>query len=243
MVRLQSVYKDERRNYSREGGLRQFNYANIYLYNGYNHGMRLTTRVRILDYLRKQQTASAHELGLAMNLTAADIRHHLAALEATDLVEVIGQRRGGQRGRPVNLYSLSHRALGDGLEALSSALLTEWLEQGPESSRRLALRSLAQRLNSANPARPTLPLIQRLTSTVDHLNQLHYQSRWEATASGPRLILGHCPYVAIIDAHPELCWMDAYLLEEGLQCSLQQTAKLQPTSRGLRVCVFQARSK
>lgn len=200
--------------------------------------MRLTTRLRILDYLRKQQTASAGELSLAMTLTGANIRHHLAVLEANDLVEVIGQLREGQRGRPVNLYSLSRRVLGDGLDALSGALLSEWLEGKTGESRRKALSVLAQHLLSTNPEKLHLSLTQRLAATIDRLNQLHYQARWEAAASGARLILGHCPYAAIIGVHPELCTMDEYLLGGSLQSNVRQTAKLQPGKRGLPICVF-----
>jgi predicted ArsR family transcriptional regulator len=200
--------------------------------------MRLTTRLRILDYLRKQQTASAGELSLALALTGANIRHHLGVLEANELVEVIGQRREGGRGRPVNLYSLSRRVLGDGLDALASAVLRQWLAGQPEPAQREALRSLARHLLNADPKMPDLSLTQRLAATIDRLNQLHYQARWEAAASGPRLVLGHCPYAAIIEAHPELCLMDADLLEEGLRSTIVQTAKLQPGARGLPICVF-----
>lgn len=200
--------------------------------------MRLTTRLRILNYLRKQQTACARELSLAMALTGANIRHHLAVLEANDLVEVIGQRREGRRGRPVNLYSLSRRVLGDGLDALSGAALSEWLGGKTEGPRRAALRSLAQHLLTPDSQALNLPLTQRLGATIDRLNQLHYQARWEAAASGPSLVLGHCPYAAIIEAHPELCLMDKYLLEGSLKSAVRQTTKLLPGARGLPLCVF-----
>ena len=200
--------------------------------------MRLTTRLRILDYLRKQQTASARELSLAMALTGANIRHHLAVLEANDLVEVIGQRREGRRGRPVNLYSLSRQVLGDGLDALSGAVLSEWLGGKTEGPRRQALHSLAQHLSTTSPDALNLSLTQRLAATIDRLNQLHYQARWEAAASGPLLVLGQCPYAAIIDAHPALCMMDEYLLEGCLKSKVRQTAKRLPGVKGLPLCLF-----
>lgn len=200
--------------------------------------MRLTTRMRILDYLRKQQTASAVELSLAMALTGANIRHHLAVLEADDLVEVIGKRREGRRGRPVNLYSLSRRVLGDGLDALSDAMLTQWLGGRTQGRRRQALRSVANHLSTASPAALNLSLTQRLAATINRLNQLHYQARWEAAASGPLLVLGQCPYAAIIDAHPELCILDEYLLESCLKSNVRQTAKRLPGRSGLPLCVF-----
>jgi DNA-binding transcriptional ArsR family regulator len=44
------------------------------------------TRLRILDYLRKQQSASVHELSISMAMTGANVRHHLAVLESNDLI-------------------------------------------------------------------------------------------------------------------------------------------------------------
>ena len=80
--------------------------------------------------------------------------------------------------------------------------------------------------------------MRRLASTIERLNSMHYQARWEAGAEGPRIILGHCPYRAIIADHPELCQMDAALLTELLQDEVMQTAKLEPGAGGLPFCGF-----
>jgi predicted ArsR family transcriptional regulator len=64
------------------------------------------------------------------------------------------------------------------------------------------------------------------------LNQLHYQARWEAGAEGPRIILGQCPYAAVIGNHPELCRMDMSLLEGMLDTQVEQRVKLGP------MCIF-----
>src|SRR5512139_2095638 len=96
--------------------------------------MKLTSRLRILEYLRQHQTASVRELGRVLGNTGANIRHHLSVLESNDLVEVIGLRREG-RGRPVNLYGLSRHVLGDGLDELCGVLLSERLGNMPEMER------------------------------------------------------------------------------------------------------------
>ena len=84
--------------------------------------------------------------------------------------------------------------------------------------------------------------MRRLASTVERLNAMHYQARWEAGAEGPRIVLGHCPYAAIIEKHPELCQMDLALLSELLGGKLQQTAKLESGAGGLPFCTFMLRS-
>ena len=83
-----------------------------------------------------------------------------------------------------------------------------------------------------------MPLGRRLSTLVDALAAMYYEPRWEARAAGPQIILGRCPFAEIIARHPELCLMDAYLLQKGLSTGVRQLAKLEPNERGLPVCVF-----
>ena len=85
---------------------------------------------------------------------------------------------------------------------------------------------------------PAIRLPGRLTQAVDRLNELHYQARWEAGPDGAHIILGHCPYAAIIAAYSELCRMDAYLLEQRCGSPVEQTARLQPSAKGYPFCIF-----
>jgi len=197
--------------------------------------MKPTTRLRILDHFRKYQTASVKELSHLFDMTGANIRHHLAVLESNDLIEIIGQRKEG-RGRPVHIYGLSRLVQGDGLDNLAGALFDIWLGGASDERREAGLRSVAERL--AGVADFKVPVMKRLVRTVDRLNELHYQARWEAGAAGPRIILGHCPYSAIVADHPELCRMDAILLETRLGLSIEPTAKLQVSDKGLPFCAF-----
>jgi predicted ArsR family transcriptional regulator len=195
--------------------------------------MKPTSRLRILDYLRKHHTASAMDLSRALGMTRANARHHLVVLEENDLVQVIGLRKEG-RGRPRNVYALSRHVLGDGLDELAHLLLEEWTAALGEGQRDRVFRAIAGRLAK----RSSGPLAVRLAETVKQLNQLHYQARWEAGASGAQVILGHCPYAAIIERHPELCRMDAFLLEASLGLEAQQTLKLDRSGQGMPTCVF-----
>jgi predicted ArsR family transcriptional regulator len=199
--------------------------------------MRQTTRLRILDYLRRQRTASVHELSRALSMTGANIRHHLAVLESNYLVESISQRQE-RRGRPENVYGLSRRLLDDGLDELAEAMLNVWLKNGTEAALEAGLRSMALQLGGENMPEPDLPLKHRLTRLVSRLNELHYQAHWEAGVDGPHVFLGHCPYAAIIASNPELCQMDAYLLERWTGLPVVQTAKLQTSIKGYPYCAY-----
>jgi predicted ArsR family transcriptional regulator len=199
--------------------------------------MQTPTRLRILDQLRKHQTATVKELSRALGMTGANIRHHLAVLESNDVIELIHQRREG-RGRPVNVYGLSRRILGDGLDELAGAMFNAWLVDETETIREAGLKSIARQMAGNKQPDPEARMPQRLASVVERLNELHYQARWEASASGARILLGHCPYVEIIKRYPDLCRMDKYFLELYLNLPANQASKLEPGVSGLPQCVF-----
>lgn len=197
--------------------------------------MNQSTRSRILDHFRKHQTGSARELSLSFGMTGANIRHHLGILESNDLIEVVGLRKGG-RGRPQNIYGISRKIQGDGLDRLSSSLLEKWLDGAQDDEHVSKLKALAESMGGVVDAEKSV--IRNLVKTNEKLNEMHYQARWEASPVGSRIILGHCPYAAIVTEHPELCTMDAFILEMMLGPHVEQTVKLQLNDKGLPFCAF-----
>jgi len=207
----------------------------------------LTSRQKILAYIRKHQAASAADISRALGMTPANARHHLAHLKANGLIEVTGQQRGEGRGRPVQFYGPSRHTLDDNVALLASALLEEWLTNLPPKKQEEHLRALAQRMargdstSSSMAGGQNAPFPRRLAQAVERLNEMHYQARWEAGVVGPRIILGYCPYTRIISRHPELCQMDALLLEEFLGSAIHQSGKLQASAQGQPFCEFLVR--
>jgi len=195
------------------------------------------TRQRILDTLEQRGSASPKELAQAFGMSPANLRRHLSILQTRGLVQSMGMRPAEGRGRPEQAYALTHTAQGDNLAGLSKALL-EGLDTGDRPRNQDArLKHLARRL--LGPASPMVGQItQRLVATVQRLTPLGYRPHWEARPQGPQMVLGHCPYTAIIADHPELCRMDAHLLEVLLGLPVEQVAKLQPGPQGTPQCVF-----
>jgi predicted ArsR family transcriptional regulator len=189
-----------------------------------------TTRQKILDYLKRNRTVSSRELARALQMTPANARHHLGILAADGRVEIVNQRQIG-RGRPEKVYRLAGTLMGDNLSALTDALLTE-------ADGKVAIEAVGQRIVGENNVIAGQPLMRRLVSAVERLNEMHYQARWEAGAEGPRIVLGHCPYAAVIEKHPSLCQMDAALLAKILGGEVRQTAKLESGAGGLPYCAF-----
>ena len=195
------------------------------------------TRQRILDYLEQRGSASARQLSQAFGMTPANLRHHLDILVSRGLVTPIGQRKAEGRGRPVHIYALSPAGQNSDLQHLTKALLgmldSSNLSQGTQARQ----KQLAQTLLGSPPT-PSGQITQRLVAAVRRLEPLGYKPRWEARPQGPLMVLGRCPYAAIIAHHPELCQMDAAMLEEMLAAPVEQIAKLQPGPQGIPQCVF-----
>ncbi len=148
----------------------------------------------------------------------------------------------GRRGRPEKSYRLSDRVIGENLGTLADAVLTSWLEGATDADRAAALDAVARRLTQQLGAIPMdQPAAKRIVQLTEKLNGMHYQARWEAGAEGPRILFGHCPYAAIIGAHPELCTMDALMLEAATNADVQQLSKIDRRPGRVNQCVFATR--
>jgi len=189
--------------------------------------MPVTSRQKILEHLKRNRTASSSEIARALRMTPANARRHLGILSGDGRVDVTSRRQSGS-GRPEKMYSLSGALAGDNLPALVDSMIVE-------AGANLKMEALGKRL-AGETAPVHQPLMRRLSDAVERLNAMHYQAHWEAGAEGPRFLFGLCPYAAIIGAHPELCRMDAALLEALLGMDALQIAKIEPG--GSQSCIF-----
>jgi len=194
-------------------------------------------RQRILEYIAAHRAATATELSRVLNLTTADVRHHLSQLRKQGSISPSGYRLTHQRGRPARLFTISASVSRNNLDILTQALLAEISSNCSTDDYLLTLKRLAHRFAPANNDN-AVNLTRRVYFTIDHLNKLNYDASWEAHSRSPKLILGHCPYTTILDQHPEMCQMDFYLLENLLGQPLDQIEKLSITARDLPYCVF-----
>lgn len=189
---------------------------------------KVTTRQTILGYLKRNHKVTARELARALIMTPANARHHLKILSADGRIEVI-QHRNGKRGRPEKMYRLSGSLVRDNL-----ALLADTLLNFAETGKDINMDILGRHLAGEGHLRKQ-PLIHRLKSIVDRLNEMNYQAHWEAGAVGPRIILRQCPYLVILEKHPNLCQMDTALLRT---LSNEDMLQAQKQSQGSGSCVF-----
>ena len=191
----------------------------------------LTARQKVLAHLKKTRAASAREIARALKMSAPNVRHHLGILTSDGRLEVTAIHQRGGRGRPEKMYSLSQSALGDNLAVLADVLLDGKVNPEAVGERIAQLQGLAVIANQ--------PMPKRLSLLVEKINEMHYQSRWEAGADGPRVIFGRCPYAKVIAGHPELCKMDTAILGVSLGRPIIQLQKNEAGARGACPFLFQ----
>jgi predicted ArsR family transcriptional regulator len=216
---------------------------------GYNARMK-TARQRILEYIQANKAVTSAELRLALKTTEANVRRHLSILLEQGLIEVIGERSPQGKGRPARIFGPSAQMTGSNLGLLAAALFEEVLPALSPEEKRDFLERLARRIEADMPGRDESAqaignatvrserLTARLYAAVQRLNAAHYQARWEARADGPRMVLGHCPFAAINQKHPEICQVDAHVLEILTGGSAEQIKRLAKDSRGAVYCMF-----
>ena len=194
-------------------------------------------RQKILNYIREQHLCTVEELSRVFRVTPADIRHHLSILSEQGSVKVIGQKALKHKGRPSQVYVSCQQSERNNLDRLSDALLVELISHKNTVETRRQITEIARHISTEfktdyiNPTR-------RLYSAIYSLNHMNYQAHWEAHVDHPRIMLGHCPYQAILAGHPELCLMDMALLENLLGTPVRLIERHKLDIRGLPQCVF-----
>ena len=193
---------------------------------------RQTSRQRLTAYLRAHPGQSVAQIARALGMQSANIRRHLGILSADGRVTSEAARRDGRRGRPQRTFRLSDAVLGNNLAGLVHALL------GRSPSLRTGLiQEIADALwTQAGLIGQPQRGVRALTDALERLNRLHYAARWEAGGGGPRIILGRCPYAAVLEQHPELCQVDAALLARLAGGEVEQASRI--GLQGATTCIF-----
>lgn len=195
------------------------------------------TRKRIIDHISSQKQTTVLELSQFLDMTPANIRHHLSELNKEGKVEAVGLDKPAGPGRPKTLYTLSNKVQQNSLDVLASALLDEFVESGSEKKQQSQLRKLAKRLQAGSPESSN-SITLKLGSAVQRLNKIGHEAHWEAHVDSPRIILEMCPFAPIIDQYPELCQMEGFLIEEMLGISVEHTQKIARKPEGPLNCIF-----
>jgi predicted ArsR family transcriptional regulator len=199
------------------------------------------TRKQITSYLRKHHSASVPELSRVLNLTVGNIRHHIRDLEDQSIIEAVGKLPIKGRGRPTNLYTLTENAVDHNLDGIVEVLLELLVKETTPGETNDRYTQIAESMTGGFQSGAANP-VQLLNQVVAWLNDHHYQARWEASPSGPRVILEHCPYSTIPSKDPVLCRIDKEILSHLVGVPMEQAIKRSHTPQGTHQCVFASKT-
>lgn len=209
----------------------------------------ITVRQKVLAFIREHPTVTSRQVSLALQMTEANARHHLAILEEMGVVRCLGKRPRRGKGRPPKTYTLIVPAAEDYLRLLIDLLLEELFASGEERREALLQKlagKLSAHLNHAQeepPLPPSSHLSIRLMQTVERLNTWKYQAHWEAGHPAPKIIVRSCPFEAWIERYPQLCHLDGYLIARLCGSELRQEAMRATDEQGRRYCSFSLLSR
>jgi len=193
-----------------------------------------STRSKILDYLLNHPGSSAVEMSRFLEMTPANIRYHLTILEEEGLVQVSDQRSGGYAGRPILLYNLTSRNLGENILNLMGVLLNTIKE---EKEYRVMLARISRSFLEEFQLKPG-NRISNFNKAVAFLNERHYRASWKATPDGPQIELHHCPYRKLAQTHSQLCQIDEEVLSSIFNIKLELTQKRNFGKNPFSPCIF-----
>jgi len=193
------------------------------------------TREKILSYLEKFPGSSAKEISRYLDMTAANIRYHLAFLVDSGKVQVSGERPPGGAGRPILLYTLTPTAIGLNTYPLLEAFLESIAENDEADSIK---RKIAEHLAKGYINLEINP-VPRFNHALDYLNSLNYHASWEAHPEGPQIELRHCPYGDLAQSHPGICQMDKYLITHLFEMPFKLLKKRSFNRNPYSSCIFQ----
>ncbi len=170
--------------------------------------MTKSTSSEIINFLSNHLPATVLELSQQINVTKADIRHHLKFLiEQAKIIEV-APATNISRGRPARRFTLNPTHLPDNYVEIVELLFenTNLFEK--------VINEVYSALYKKVDIEPHLPLIQRLNLLIKALNERNYQARWESQALGPEVIINNCPYRLLLEKYPDFCKIDLRLISE-----------------------------
>lgn len=199
-----------------------------------------STRERILHLVVEVGPVSVLDLAHRLQLTAAGVRRHVAALEEAGQVAVhAGSIPAGGRGRPARRYVATERAqesldftyaelAGQALAALAAVA-------GPDAVRTFAERRAAELEAELIASLPAADLLTRTDGLAQALSGHGYAATARSVPGGRAIQLcqGHCPVREVAAAYPDLCEAETRMFSRLLGVHVQRLSTL---ATGGHVC-------
>jgi len=188
-----------------------------------------STRMEVLELLRKKQAASAETISAELGITPNAVRQHLTNLVREGFVKSEPVRH--KRGRPSLLFSLTARAdavFPKRYGQLATMVLTEIQDmQGPEALdeifRRVALRHAGAIAAEIDDEDDFDAKLDRLVSWIGRAATL---ATTEETEDGVRVTIHNCPFRNTALKFPQVCTITPHLITQLLGAPVSQESSI-----------------
>ena len=186
----------------------------------------MSTRDVILHTIKAQPKANVDALAEAAQVSPVTVRHHLNSLQADGLIQSDSVRRSV--GRPYYVYSLSEKGqelFPKRYVRLTNRLMEELKTHLPPDTVQQVLSSVVDSvLEEYRGEYENLSFEERLDFLVELLADEGFLATWEKTEGGYLLTEFSCPYLALAEAHSEICKIDQALIINVLDVPIQQNS-------------------
>jgi DeoR family transcriptional regulator, suf operon transcriptional repressor len=177
------------------------------------------TREKILVTLLNNPRSTISDLAVAAGINAISVRHHLASLQAADLIQSEEERHGV--GRPRLVYSLSEKGVEQfptSYLKLTNHLLEQMQAILPEAMLKKVLDQVAEDITAGYIDQVKgLPMNERLNLIKRLLKEEGFLIEWKNTVDGYEIREISCPYHHVGRGHPEICSIDQAILSKLLE--------------------------
>lgn len=188
-----------------------------------------STRMEILEFLRRRQSASAETISSELGVTPNAVRQHLTNLERDGYVHSIPLKN--KRGRPALMFSLTERAdqaFPKRYGQLATMVLTEIQDMGgpdalDEVFRRVALRHAGAIAGDLEG----LSFDEKLKRLVGWIARAGTLADQEELPDGTvRVTIHNCPFRTTALKFPQVCTITPHLLTNLLDANVSQESSI-----------------
>lgn len=185
-----------------------------------------STREKVLYALLNHPQSTIREIADEVRINNISVRHHLASLQAEDLVQCVEERHGV--GRPHLIYSLTDK----GSEKFPTNYMRLTIRMLDQLKNTLPLASVEQLFNAIALEMSTdyqeqakdLSLEGKLNLITRMLQEEGFTVNWEKAEEGYIIHEHSCPYYHVGQDHPEVCNVDQTMISSILSVPVEQVS-------------------
>jgi predicted ArsR family transcriptional regulator len=187
-----------------------------------------STRMEVLELLRRKQAASAETISAELGITPNAVRQHLTNLEREGMVQ--SQKVRHKRGRPSLLFSLTDRAdsvFPKRYGQLATMILTDLQEKdGPEALDALFQRVAHRHVDTIEPELRGLSFDDKITRLVAWIGRAGTLAESEEVPEGIQVTIHNCPFRNTALKFPQVCTITPHMISKVIGTPVSQSSSI-----------------